>query len=394
MSTKTKSIAVVAVAAAVTLAVITGFTTRTTLSGTVYIGMDSPLTGAQQVVGQGDRETVEALVRYWNAHGGIKGQRLVVDILDDSSNPSLAVQNVQKFIGDSKYVAILGSGTAAAAVATGPIASQAHVPFIALSPPTALVAPPQPYVYLAIPTTRLFAYNLGKFLRARHFKRLWLMGDNGGFGRDGPAQVQKFAPSYGFEIVGTTIFAPTTSDFSAELAKIKDSNAQALWLWTATPAGNTIVKQFRQLQLRQKLVLTGANVSQPFLQGTCPDADGAYVNSYLGTVWSYLPKTHPVRKQAALVQSLLTHPLSNFDVDAASSLYAFKAAIEKGGFTREGINTALETKLGGLVTPGGWLRLSKINHTGLQLESMWAGKIENCKPRPLFGPAFTKKGGG
>jgi branched-chain amino acid transport system substrate-binding protein len=192
-------------------------------------------------------------------------------------------------------------------------------------------------------------------------------------------------------IVDTTIFAPTTSDFSAELTKVKNSNAQALWLWTATPAGNTIVKQFRQLQLPQKLVLTGANVSQPFLQGTCPDANGAFVNSYLGTVWQYLPKRHPVRKPAALLQRLVKHPLSNFDVDAASSLYAFRAAMLKGGFSREAINNALQTKLKGLVTPGGRLRLSRANHTGLQLESMWAGTISKCKPKPLWGQAFTKK---
>ena len=376
---------------ALALAVVTGFTNQTTLSGTVYIGMDSPLTGAQQVVGQGDRETVEALVRYWNARGGIKNRRLVVDILDDASNPSLAVQNVQKLIADPKYVAILGSGNAAAAVATGPLASQAKVPFIALSPPTPLVSPPQPYVYLAIPTSRLFAYNLAGYLRARGIKRVWLMGDNGGFGRDGTTQVQKLASAYGLEVVSTTIFAPTTSDFSAELTKAKNSTAQALWLWTATPAGNTIVKQFRQLQVPQRLVLTGANVSQPFLQGTCPDANGALVNSYLGTVWKDLPKDHPVRKPAALVESLLKHPLSNFNVDAASSMYAFKAAMERGGLTREAINTALETKLKGLVTPGGWLRLSPRNHTGLQLDSMWAGTIENCQPKPRWGPAFSKK---
>jgi branched-chain amino acid transport system substrate-binding protein len=384
-------VGVTVAAATVALAVTTAFTTRDTLSGEVYIGMDSPLTGAQQVVGQGDRETVNALVAYWNNHGGIKGRKLVVDIADDSSNPSQAVQNVQKFVSDPKYVAILGSGTAAAAIATAPLASQAKVPFMALSPPTPLIAPPQPYVYLAIPTSRLYAYSLAGYLRSKGIKRIWLMGDNGGFGRDGPTQVQKLSAQYGLQIVDTTIFAPTQTDFSAELTKVKNSNAQALWLWTATPAGNTIVKQFRQLQLSQRLVLTGANVSQPFLKGTCPDANGALVNSYLGTVWKYLPRTNPVRKEAALVHSLLKHPLSNFDVDAASSLYAFKAAMERGGLTREGINTAIQTKLSGFVTPGGRLRLSATNHTGLQLASMWAGTITNCQPKPIWGTAFTKK---
>ncbi len=363
---------------------------RTTASP-IYFGMDAPLTGPTQLVGQSDRQAVEAIVAYWNAHGGIKGRQVVVDILDNASNPSQAVQNVQKFIADSKYVAILGSGNAAAAVATGPLASQAGIPFVALSPPTTLVEPTQPFAYVISPTARLYAYSEAAYLRKLGIKKVWLMGDNGGYGRDGPAQVAKLAKKYGIEVVDTTIFSPGASDFSAELTKIKSSGAQALWLWTATPAGATIVKQFKQLQLPQRLVLTGANVSSSFLTGTCGDVNGAIINSYLGTVWNFLPKKDPVRIQAALLQKMLKRPISNFDIDAATTMWSYKAAIEKGAATRAGINTALETKIRGLVTPGGKVFLSKKNHQGIQLDSMWVGAVQNCKVKPLAGAAFTKK---
>ena len=97
--------------------------------------------------------------------------------------------------------------------------------------------------------------------------------------------------------------------------------------------GPTIVKQFKQLQLPQRLVLTGANVSPQFLQGTCGDVNGAIVNSFLATAWTFLPKTNPVRKEAALLRSILKRPVSNFDGDAAGALWAYKAAIERGGAT-------------------------------------------------------------
>jgi branched-chain amino acid transport system substrate-binding protein len=373
--------------ALVTLVVTSAFTTRKD-AGTIYLGMDAPLTGPTELVGQSDRQTVAAVVAYWNAHGGIKGNKVVVDVLDNASNPSVAVQNVQKFIGDSKYVGVLGSGNAAAAVATGPLAGQAGLPFIALSPPTNLVEPPQPYVYVASPTARLYAYNEAAYLRKQKISRVWLMGDNGGFGRDGPVQVQKLAAKYGLQVVDTTIFSPAQTDFTAELTKVKNSNAQALWLWTATPAGSTIVKQFRSLQLPQQLVLTGANVSPQFLSGTCPDVNGAIANSYLGTVWKSLPKSNPARAQAQLLQKMIKRDVSNFDVDAATALWTFKAAIERGGTSRAAINDAIETKLKKFVTPGGRLAFSKINHTGLQLDAMWAGKIQNCQPKPTFGAAF------
>ncbi len=384
-------VVVAAAAAVISLVFASASATSTNAGEPIYFGMDAPLTGPTQLVGQSDRQTVDAVTKYWNARGGINDRKVVVDVLDNASNPSQAVQNVQKFISDRKYVAIFGSGNAAAAVATGAIASQSKIPFIALSPPTQLVSPPQPYAYILTATTRLYAYSEARYLRTLGVKKIWLMGDNGGFGREGPEVVKKLAATYGFEIVDTTIFSPAATDFSAELTKVKNSGAQALWLWTATPAGATIVKQFKQLQLPQQLVLTGANASPQFLEGTCGDVNGAIINSFLATVWKALPKKSPVRTQAALLEKIIKRPVSNFDGDASGALWAYKAAIEKSNGTRFGINKALETKLRGLVTPAGKIFLSKINHTGLQMDSMWVGKIQSCKLKPLYGAAFEKK---
>jgi branched-chain amino acid transport system substrate-binding protein len=358
---------------------------------TVYLGMDTPLTGPQAIVGQGDREAVLALVRYWNNRGGVRGRRIVVDVLDNASNPSQAVQNVQRFVSDPKYVGILGSGNAAAAVATAPLATEARIPFLALSPPTPLVAPLRPYVYVALPTSRLYAYSMAQYLKSLGIRRVALMGDNGGFGRDGVAQVKALATAYGLTVTDEIIFAPTSTSFAAELARVKNSDAQALWMWTVTPAGNTIVKEFRQLQLSQRLVLTGGNLSSQFLEATCPDVNGALVNGFLGSVWPQLPRTNPARSMAQLVERLVGHPISVFNVDASTSMFAFRAAIERGGFTRQAINTALETKLRRLPTPGGRLFFGPRNHSGIQMDSMWAGRIVSCKPRGLFGKAFEKK---
>lgn len=360
-------------------------------TGTVYLGMDTPLTGPQAIVGQGDREAVFALVRYWNNRGGIRGRRIVVDVLDNASNPSQAVQNVQRFVSDSKYVGILGSGNAGAALATAPLATEARIPFLALSPPTPLVAPPRPYVYIALPTARLYAYSMAQYLRSLNVRRIALMGDNGAFGRDGVGQVKALARAYGFTITDEIIFSPASTSFAAELTRVKNSDAQALWMWTVTPAGNTIVKEFRQLQLGQRLVLTGGNLSSQFLEATCPDVNGALVNGFLGSVWQQLPRTNPARPLAQLVQRLVGHPISVFNVDASTSMFAFKAAMERCGFTRAAINTALETKLRRLPTPGGRLYLGPRNHSAIQMDSMWSGRIVQCKPRALFGKAFEKR---
>jgi hypothetical protein len=77
-------------------------------------------------------------------------------------------------------------------------------------------------------------------------------------------------------------------------------------------------------------------------------------------------------------------------VDASTALFAFKAGMERGGFSRAGINTALERRMRGMPTPGGRLYFGPRNHSAIQMPSMWAGQITRCKPRPLFGTAFSK----
>jgi branched-chain amino acid transport system substrate-binding protein len=231
---------------------------------------------------------------------------------------------------------------------------------------------------------------MARYLRSLGVRRIALMGDNGGFGRDGVAQVQALARSFGFTITDSLIFAPTATSFAAELTKVRNSDAQALWMWTVTPAGNTIVKEFRQLRLSQRLVLTGGNLSSQFLEATCPDVNGALVNGFLGNVWQQLPRTNPSRPLAQLVERLVRHPISVFNVDASTAMFAFKAAMERGGFTRQGMTTALETKMKGFPTPGGRLYFGPRNHSGIQLGSMWAGRIASCKPRAVFGAALRK----
>ena len=159
-------------------------------------------------------------------------------------------------------------------------------------------------------------------------------------------------------------------------------------MWTVTPAANTIVKEFRQLQLSQRLVLTGGNLSPQFLEATCPDVNGALVNGFLGNVWTQLPRTSS-RPLAQLVERLVGHPISVFNVDASTALFALKAAIERG-LHAEAINTALETKLRRLPTPGGRIYLGPRNHSAIQMDSMWAGNIASCKPRAVFGAAFSR----
>ena len=226
------------------VAVLAGFRPRSPQAtrGTVYLGMDTPLTGPQAIVGQGDREAILALAAYWNRGAASTG---VGSSWTSSTTPRPVTGSPEhpevhlrlEVRRDPRLGQRRGGrrDRAPRNRRTDPVRRS-------LAPDDAgrAAAP----VRLTWPMSRLYAYSMAQYLKRLGVQRIALMGDNGGFGRDGVAQVETLAKAYGFTITESIIFAPTTTSFAAELVKVKNSAAQALWMWTVTPAANTIVKEF------------------------------------------------------------------------------------------------------------------------------------------------------
>jgi len=348
----------------------------------IYLAEISPLTGPLSFVGTDNRQGVEVAVKEINAAGGVKGRRIVVDVFDDGSSPSQAVVHMRRIAADGKYVGVIGSGFSSSGLAVAPIVAQERLPYISMASSAAQVTPAKPYYYMTTATSRLFAYAMAQHLRRIGIKRVAVMADNGGFGREGLANVKELARQYGFTIVEEVVFPLTGTSFTAELTRIKGSGAQVLWLWNATTLAVTIVKEARQLQMPQRLVLTGGNASPQFLSPACPQNNGALIDSYLGPVAKFLPKRNPSRAIALKVDKALRKQGSTFNYDGYTAVRMFRSAMLNGGFSRDRINDALENKLRGFVGPGGRYYYSDRNHSGLGLKSMVVSRIAKCKMVP------------
>jgi branched-chain amino acid transport system substrate-binding protein len=358
--------------------------------GTVELAMISPLTGPLSFVGQDNRAGVQAAVREINRQGGIKGRQIQLTIFDDASNPTQGVVHMQRIASEAKYLGVIGSGFSSVGLAVAPVVSASKIPYISMASSAAQVTPAKPYYFMTTATSRLFAYSMAAQLRKTGVKRIALMNDAGGFGQEGLRNVKELARRYGFEIVEEIVFPFTSTSFTAELTRVKNSNAQALWLWNATTLAVTITKEAKQLALPQRLVLTGGNASPQFLGPACPEANGALINTYLGPVAQYVKRTHPSRAIALRVNRMLGKQGSTFNYDGYTAIRMFREAMLKGGFSREAINTALETKMKGFAGPGGRYFYSRVNHSGLQTNSMVISAIRNCKMVPVRGQAILQ----
>jgi branched-chain amino acid transport system substrate-binding protein len=353
--------------------------------GEVHLAMISPLTGPLSFVGQDNRAGVEAAIRELNRRGGIRGRRIRLTIFDDGSNPSQGVVHMQRIASDDRFLGVIGSGFSSVGLAVQPIVEREQIPYISMASSAAQVTPAKPYYYMTTATSRLFAYSMAIHLRKLKIRRIALMTDNGGFGREGSRNVKELANRFGFQIVEDITFPLTSTSFTAELNRVRNSNAQVLWLWNATTLAVTIAKEARQLRLPQRLVLTGGNASPQYLGPACPETNGALINTYLGPVARFLPRSHPSRPIALRLNRLLRKQGSTFNYDGYTAVYMYRTAMLKGGFGRDGINRALETKMRGFVGPGGRYYYTNVNHSGLGVNSMVVSQIKNCRMVPVKG---------
>jgi branched-chain amino acid transport system substrate-binding protein len=361
--------------------------------GEVHLAMISPLTGPLSFVGVDNRAGVEAAIREINARGGVRGRRIRLEIFDDNSQPSQGVIHMQRVAADDKYVGVIGSGFSSVGLAVAPIVERSKIPYISMASSAAQVTPAKPYYYMTTATSRLFAYSMAIHLRKIGIRRIALMTDNGGFGREGERNVKELARRFGFQIVEEITFPLTgVTSFTAELNRVKNSNAQALWLWNATSLAVTIAKEARSLRLSQRLVLTGGNASPQYLGPACPETNGAFINTYLGPVAQFLPKSHPSRAIALRLNRLIRKQGSTFNYDGYTAVNMFRTAMLRGGFNRDAINRALESRMRGFVGPGGRYNYSRVNHTGLGINSMVVSQVRNCKMVPVKGQKVLQAG--
>jgi branched-chain amino acid transport system substrate-binding protein len=376
-----------ALTAAALSAVLVGVAARsaTAQRGEVHLAMISPLTGPLSFVGQDNRAGVQAAIREINARGGIRGRRIRLQIFDDGSNPSQGVIHMQRIVSDDKFLGVVGSGFSSVGLAVQPIVEREQIPYISMASSAAQVTPAKPYYYMTTATSRLFAYSMAIHLRKLKIRRIALMTDNGGFGREGSRNVKELAGRFGFNIVEDITFPLTSTSFTAELNRVRNSNAQALWLWNATTLAVTIAKEARQLRLPQRLVLTGGNASPQYLGPACPETNGALINTYLGPVARFLPRSHPSRPIALRLNRLIRKQGSTFNYDGYTAVYMFRTAMIRGGFNRDAINRALESKMRGFVGPGGRYFYSNLNHSGLGVGSMVVSQVKNCRMVPVPG---------
>jgi branched-chain amino acid transport system substrate-binding protein len=199
-----------------------------------------PLTGPGAFIGQTHQKTLQLLESVVNKSGGIRGQSLHFVFYDDQTSPQVSVQLANSLI--AKHVPIvMGSSLSAMCKAMAPLFQTGPVQFC-LSP--AIYPAKDSYVFATSVSTKELLVALARYWRGRGWKKIALLATTDASGQDGEAALKDAlaAPeNKDLTLVDVEHFNPTDISATAQLSKIKASNADTALFWVpGTPFGTVL----------------------------------------------------------------------------------------------------------------------------------------------------------
>src|SRR6185437_2364839 len=185
---------------------------------TIKIGVTEPLTGAFAASGnyvtQGARIAEDEI----NKAGGVLGKKIQL-IVEDNKIPML--------VETSSSDKITTSGN--------------------------------PYIFRISPTSGMEARAFTPLVKKLGIKKADFLATNNDFGLGASKAFSEMAKNSGVQIGVVETMDPKATDFSAQLAKIKASGGDTLFVTTAVEQITLILKQANDLQLKTRIITTGGS---------------------------------------------------------------------------------------------------------------------------------------
>jgi branched-chain amino acid transport system substrate-binding protein len=183
-----------ALATALLLPVAAGCATSADAAGKtpIIIGADLELTGVLANLGVTFQRAIELEADNINAHGGIDGRKVQLDVRDNRSDQTVSASNISGFADDSRVSAVVMGACSECAVAAAKMAADRHLPIISLAPASQVVEPvaDRPYTFKLSPNSDDSAASLATELKTDNIHAIGLLTTDDIAGQDAAKSIE------------------------------------------------------------------------------------------------------------------------------------------------------------------------------------------------------------
>lgn len=217
-----------------------------------------PLTGGAAFLGKPEQQALEVLADVTNKQGGIAGRPVKLVFYDDETKPAVDVQLANQIVA-KKVPVILGPSLVASCNAVAPIAAKGTVMYC-LSPGIQPVA--GSYAFTSSVSTFDQNRALFKYFKAKGWTKIATLTSTDATGQDADNAIKTaVSENPGIDLVVQEHFNLSDVSVSAQITRIKASDAQALVAWSTGAPIATVLRGIAQAGLTIPVATTDGNMT-------------------------------------------------------------------------------------------------------------------------------------
>ena len=220
------------------------------------------LSGPGATSGTQFKDGIELAIKEINASGGILGKKITYTTEDTQSNPGVAKGLTQKAT-DNDVFAIFGPVFTGSIMVSMAESKRAETPNFTGGEGAAVTQQGNPYVFRTSFGQSVAFPKIAKYINSKS-KNLAIIYVNNDFGKGGLDTIKKLLEGTSTKIVAEVSTDSGAIDFSAAVIKVKQSNADAVFVYTNEEESARALKEFRKQDFTKPLIgettLTGQKV--------------------------------------------------------------------------------------------------------------------------------------
>lgn len=247
-------------------------------AGPVKIGVIQPLSGPVAASGNYVRMGSEIARDWINARGGVLGRPIELVIEDNKSDPKEAASAAEKLIVRDKVPAIMGAWGSSMTLAVMPKLEEYGVPMVVETSSAASVTKKgNPWIFRISPPSEMEALGLEKYIDKLGVKKADFLAVNTDWGRGAVTAFGDVLKQKGRQVGVVEFMDQAATDMSAQLAKIRATGDDTMFLTTGVEQITLVLKQAREQRLVRKIITTGgSSAPDQLINQAGAAADGTY----------------------------------------------------------------------------------------------------------------------
>jgi len=334
-----------------------------------HVGCAFAVTGSASWLGEPERNTVEMIAKEINDAGGINGHPLVLHIEDTQGDNTRAVNAIKKLIKKNKVCAIIGPSRSGTSMAAIPVVTQAAIPMISCASAAVITTPVQErkWIFKVGPDDSDAARNIYAHMKKKGIQKIGILTGTTGFGAAGRDQLKQLAGDYGIEIIADETYSPADTDMTAQLIRIRKSDAQALINWSIVPAQSIVSKNMKQLKMITPLYQSHGFANIKYAEAAGDSAEGCIFPAgrimAVDTLAADQPQKPVLVAYKQAYESAYNDHVSTFGGHAHDALRMVVNALKKVGNDPAKLRDELENTR--FIGVGGVFEYSDKDHCGL-----------------------------